>query len=75
MIAATESLPNQWEALIGGALVWIHSCASLPWPMTGNDAIRSLAAPIGMSATVSTGSLDFAGLGCSLPARPNWSSP
>ena len=39
----------------GGA---IHSRASEPLPMVGNDEMRSRAAPMGMSVISSTGSLD-----------------
>ena len=48
-----------------------HSCASLPWPITGKAVMRSRAAPMGISVTVSTGSSDFTGLGWSLPTRPS----
>ena len=47
-----------------------HPCASGPLPITGNALTRSLAHPIGISVTVSTGSPEATGLGCSA-----WTSP
>ncbi len=42
--------------------------------MVGKEVIRSRAAPIGISVTVSTGSEDFAGLGCKTFKSPFLSS-
>ena len=46
-----------------GAAVSAQVCASGPSPITGKAEIRSRAAPMGMSVTVSIGWSDFTGLG------------
>ena len=63
--ASTVSPSKQCEAdaMNSGSGGPAHSCASAPSPMTGSAEMRSRAAPMGMSVTVSTGSADFTGLG------------
>ena len=69
--ASTVSFSEQCEAETGSGLAAAHVCASCPRPITGKAVMRSRAAPMGISVTVSVGSSDFTGLGCSLPTRPS----
>src|SRR5690349_19055255 len=71
--ASTESFSKQCEADTGEAAGAVHSRASRPWPITGNDVMRRRAAPIGMRVTDSSDSIDLTGLGWSLPTRPSLS--
>lgn len=51
-IGEAQSLNDQFVLVASGP---VQRCATAPVPITGKEEIRSRAAPIGMSVTVSTG--------------------